>query len=80
MIVAASAVQGTSVMVATDMTGGMIDGSRAMAIARASVLTGHVLGSLMQALAGVAILIGVAFSLGFRSPGGPTAWLAAIGS
>jgi ABC-2 type transport system permease protein len=50
-----------------------------MAIARASVLTGHVLGSLIQTLAGMAILIGVAFGLGFRTTAGPLAWLATIG-
>jgi ABC-2 type transport system permease protein len=66
-------------MVAMDMTGGIIDRFRTMAIARASVLTGHVLGSLIQTLAGMAILIGVAFGLGFHSTAGPLAWLATIG-
>ena len=61
------------------MTGGIIDRFRTMAIARASVLTGHVLGSLIQTLAGMAILIGVAFGLGFRTTVGPLAWLATIG-
>ncbi len=79
LITVASAVQGTSIMVAMDMTGGIIDRFRTMAIARASVLTGHVLGSLIQTLAGVAILIGVAFGLGFRSSAGPVEWLAAFG-
>ncbi len=79
LITVASAVQGTSIMVAMDMTGGIIDRFRTMAIARASVLTGHVLGSLIQTLAGMAILIGVAFGLGFRSSAGPLEWLAMIG-
>jgi ABC-2 type transport system permease protein len=74
----ASAVQGTSIMVAMDMTGGIIDRFRTMAIARASVLTGHVLGSLLQTLAGLAILVGVALGLGFRPTGGPVEWLGAI--
>ncbi len=78
-ITVASAVQGTSIMVAMDMTGGIIDRFRTMAIARASVLTGHVLGSLIQTLAGMAILIGVAFGLGFHASAGPLHWLAAIG-
>jgi len=51
-----------------------------MAIARASVLTGHVLGSLIQTLVAIAVLIGVAFGLGFRSSAGPLHWLAAIGT
>ncbi|HEY4928788.1 MAG TPA: ABC transporter permease [Acidimicrobiales bacterium] len=79
LVTIASAVQGTSIMVAMDMTGGIIDRFRTMAIARASVLTGHVLGSLIQVMAGLTILIGVAFGLGFRSTAGPLEWLAAIG-
>ena len=79
LVIVASAVQGTSIMVAMDMTGGIIDRFRTMAIARASVLTGHVLGSLIQTLAGIAILIGVAFGLGFHATAGPLQWLAAIG-
>jgi ABC-2 type transport system permease protein len=79
LIALASAVQGTSIMVAMDMTGGIIDRFRTMAIARASVLTGHVLGSLLQILAGIGILIGVAFGLGFHSAAGPLHWFAAIG-
>ncbi len=79
LITVASAVQGTSIMVAMDMTGGIIDRFRTMAIARASVLTGHVLGSLIQTLVAIAVLIGVAFGLGFRSAAGPLHWLAAIG-
>jgi ABC-2 type transport system permease protein len=79
LITVASAVQGTSIMVAMDMTGGIIDRFRTMAIARASVLTGHVFGSLIQTLAGLAILIGVAFGIGFHSSAGLLEWLAAMG-
>ncbi len=79
LITVGSAVQGTAIMVATDMTGGIIDRFRTMAIARASVLTGHVLGSLIQTLAAMAILIGVAFGIGFHASAGPLHWLAAIG-
>jgi ABC-2 type transport system permease protein len=79
LIAVASAVQGTSIMVAMDMTGGIIDRFRTMAIARASVLTGHVLGSLIQTVAALVILTGVAFGLGFRATAGALAWLAAIG-
>jgi ABC-2 type transport system permease protein len=79
LITVASAVQGTSIMVAMDMTGGIIDRFRTMAIGRASVLTGHVLGSLIQTLAGIGVLIGIAFALGFQSSAGPLHWFAAIG-
>jgi ABC-2 type transport system permease protein len=79
LITIASAVQGTSIMVAMDMTGGIIDRFRTMAIARAAVLTGHVLGSLIQTLAAIGVLIAVAFALGFRSSAGPLEWFGAIG-
>jgi len=49
-----------------DMTGGIIDRFRTMAIARAAVLTGHVIGSLIQTLLGLAIVLGVALAVGFR--------------
>jgi ABC-2 type transport system permease protein len=79
LVTVAAAVQGTSIMVAMDMTGGIIDRFRTMAIARASVLTGHVLGSLIQTMGALAVLVGVAFGLGFRTTVGPMAWLAVIG-
>jgi ABC-2 type transport system permease protein len=65
--------------VAMDMTSGIIDRFRTMAIARASVLTGHVVASVIQALFGLAVVIAVAIALGFRSAAGPLAWLGAIG-
>jgi ABC-2 type transport system permease protein len=50
-----------------------------MAISRASLLTGHVLGSMIQTAISTALAIGVAVLLGFRSTGGLLAWIAAIG-
>jgi ABC-2 type transport system permease protein len=75
----AAAVQGTAIVVAMDMTGGIIDRFRTMAIARAAVLTGHVLASLIQALLSVGVVLGVAIALGFRPTAAPLDWLAAIG-
>src|ERR1035438_7117661 len=43
LMTVAAAVQGTAIVVAMDMTGGIIDRFRTMAIARSAVLTGHVL-------------------------------------
>jgi len=75
----AMAAQGTAISVATDMTTGIIARFRTMAIARASVLTGHVLGSMIQAMVSVALVLGVAVAIGFRPTAGPLAWLAAAG-
>lgn len=75
----ASAANGTSISIAMDMTEGIIARFRTMAIARVSVLTGHVIGSVIQAMFGVGVVLGVAFALGFRTGAGPLHWLAAIG-
>src|SRR6266567_2677657 len=66
MLTVASTAQGTALSVAMDMTEGIIARFRTMSISRASVLTGHVLGSLIQAVASVAVVIGVAVLVGFR--------------
>jgi ABC-2 type transport system permease protein len=79
LMTVAAAVQGTAIVVAMDMTGGIIDRFRTMAIARSAVLTGHVLASLVQALLSIGVVLGVAVALGFRPSAGPLAWLAAIG-
>jgi len=50
-----------------------------MAIARASVLAGHVIGSVIQTMLAVAVVLGVALLIGFRPTTGPVEWLAAIG-
>jgi ABC-2 type transport system permease protein len=48
-------------------------------VARSAVLTGHVLASLIQAVAGIAIVLVVAVALGFRPTANPLHWLGAIG-
>ncbi|BFU45258.1 ABC transporter permease [Krasilnikovia sp. MM14-A1004] len=72
-------VQGTAISIAMDMTEGIIARFRTMHIARVSVLTGHVLGSVIQAMVGLAIVIGVAVLVGFRPTAGPVGWLATAG-
>jgi ABC-2 type transport system permease protein len=72
-------VQGTAISVAMDMTEGIIARFRTMHIARVSVLTGHVLGSVIQAMVSLAIVIGVALLVGFRPTADPLAWLATAG-
>jgi ABC-2 type transport system permease protein len=50
-----------------------------MPIARASVLTGHVVGSVLQTLLSIGLLIGVALLMGFRPTADLIEWVAAIG-
>ena len=75
----AGAATGTSVSVAMDMTEGIIARFRTMAIARVSVLTGHVVGSMIQTMLGMAIVIGVALLVGFRPDADPVEWIATVG-
>jgi ABC-2 type transport system permease protein len=75
----ASAVQGTAISVAMDMTEGIIARFRTMAIARVSVLTGHVLGSLIQTMLGLAVVMGVAMLVGFDPNATAVEWLAVAG-
>ncbi|HEY2947035.1 MAG TPA: ABC transporter permease [Micromonosporaceae bacterium] len=79
IITVASAALGTAISVATDMTGGIIDRFRTMAISRAAVLTGHVIGSLLQTLAVLVLVAGVSLAIGFRSHATALEWLAAAG-
>ncbi len=79
LMTVAAAVQGTAIVVAMDMTAGITDRFRTMAISRVAVLAGHVLASLIQTLASIALVLGVALALGFRPTAGALDWLAAIG-
>jgi ABC-2 type transport system permease protein len=75
----AGTAQGTAISVAMDMTAGIIARFRTMAIARASILTGHVLGSVTQALLSLVVVLGVAIGVGFRPHASAVDWLAAAG-
>lgn len=79
LITVASAVQGTAIGVAMDMTEGIVARFRTMAIARSSVLTGHVLGSLLMILFQLTVVLAVALLIGFRPNATAIEWLAAGG-
>jgi ABC-2 type transport system permease protein len=78
LVTIAAAVQGTAIVVAMDMTTGIIDRLRTMAIARAAVLTGHVLASLVQVLFSLVVVLAVAIALGFRPTADALDWLGAF--
>lgn len=80
LMAVAGGATGTAISVAMDMTEGIIARFRTMAIARAAVLTGHVVGSVIQTMLGMAVVIGVALLIGFRPTAGPVEWIAAIGA
>jgi ABC-2 type transport system permease protein len=69
----------TALAVNRDMTEGVINRFRTMAISRASVLTGHVVVATVRTLVSSGLVVGVAMLLGFRPTGDPVRWLATIG-
>ena len=79
LITVAGVGTGTAISVSMDMTAGIIARFRTMAIARSSVLGGHVIGSVIQALLALGLVVIVAVLVGFRPMTGPVEWLAALG-
>ena len=76
MTVGASAAA-SAINVCMDMNEGIIARFRTMAIGRASVLTGQVLGSLIRTLVSGVLVVAVALLLGFRPTATPVEWLGA---
>jgi ABC-2 type transport system permease protein len=79
LLTMAATAQGTAISVAMDMTEGIIARFRTMPIARASVLTGHVLGSVIQAVLAVVVVLAVELALGFRPDASMVEWVAVAG-
>lgn len=79
LITIASGVAYTAYRLFLDMQGGIFDRFQSMPIARSSVLWAHVLTSLVANLVSVAIVIGVALLLGFRSGASFGAWPTVVG-
>jgi ABC-2 type transport system permease protein len=69
----------TAVDVASDMTGGIIDRFRSLPIRPTGVLTGHVVASMARNAISTALVIGIAFLIGFDAAASPLQWLGAIG-
>ncbi|WP_405894732.1 ABC transporter permease [Streptomyces sp. NBC_00104] len=70
---------GAALGVCMDMTEGIVNRFRTMSISRASFLTGHVLGTLVQTVFGTAVVTGVALAIGFRPDATVVEWLAVLG-
>ncbi len=69
----------TALAVNRDMTEGIISRFRTMAIARVSVLTGHVLGAVLRTVVSATLVVGVALLFGFRPAAGAGGWFATLG-
>jgi ABC-2 type transport system permease protein len=79
LITIASGISYTAFRLFTDLQGGIFERFQSMPIARPGVLWAHVLTSLAANVISLALVIGVAFALGFRTGAGPLAWLAVAG-
>lgn len=79
LVAVASVAQGTSMSVAMDMTEGIVARFRTMSIGRGAVLTGHVVGAVIQTVICLTVVLAVAIAIGFRPSATPVEWLAALG-
>ncbi|MBK0419322.1 ABC transporter permease [Leucobacter sp. CSA1] len=79
LITIASGVAYTAFRIFMDMRDGILERFRSMPVARSSVLWAHVLTSVVATLASLAIVVGVAIAIGFRSPANVLGWLAVAG-
>jgi ABC-2 type transport system permease protein len=79
LITIAGTAAGVAITVAMDMTEGITARFRTMAISRGSVLAGHVLANVIQAIIAVALVLGVGLLVGFRPTAGPVEWLGVAG-
>ena len=79
LITIASGVAYTSYRLFLDLAGGIVDRFRSMPVARPAVLWAHVLTSLVANAVSVALVVGVALLVGFRTGASVGAWLAVVG-
>ncbi|MGW4400289.1 ABC transporter permease [Amycolatopsis nivea] len=79
LITIASGIAYTAFRLFLDMKGGIFERFQSMPIARSAVLWAHVLTSVIANLISVAVVVLVAFAMGFRTSAGPLAWLAVLG-
>jgi len=79
LIAIASGVSYTTFRLFLDMKGGIVERLRSLPIARSAVLWSHVLTSMVANLISVAVVLGVALLLGFRTGADIGAWLAVAG-
>jgi ABC-2 type transport system permease protein len=79
LIAIASGIAYTALRVVTDRQQGLFARFHSMPVSRSSVLWAHVLASLVSNAISVAVIILVAFLMGFRSGAGVVAWLEVAG-
>jgi ABC-2 type transport system permease protein len=78
IMTAAAQLIGTSTQTSVDMTGGIFNRLRTMPIYAPSILLARVLSSVLQALASIAVVIGIGFLMGLSPDAGVLDWIAAL--
>lgn len=78
LITIASGIAYTAYRLFMDMQGGIFERFQSMPIARSSALWAHVLTSLVANLVSVAVVVGVALLMGFRTGATIGGWLAVV--
>jgi ABC-2 type transport system permease protein len=79
LIAIASGTAYTAFRIFTDMQKGIVARFKSMPIKRSAILWGHVLTSIVSNFISVAIIVGVALLMGFRSGAGIVEWLSVAG-
>jgi len=79
LLTAGYAAANTAVEVASDATNGIMDRFRSLPIRSTGVLTGHVVASMVRNAVSTALVIGVAFLVGFSPQASALEWLGALG-
>lgn len=79
IITIASGISYTAFRLFLDLQSGIYERFQSMPLARSAVLWAHVVTSVAANLASVALVVAVAWVMGFRSGAGPGAWLAVVG-
>ena len=79
LITIASGIAYTAYRLFLDLQGGIFDRFQSMPIARSAVLWAHVLTSVVANLISLAVVVGVALIIGFRTGAGLLGWLGVIG-
>lgn len=71
--------EGTMTAVTQDLNKGVIDRFRSMPMADGAVLVGRSVADMLQSAAGLLLMIGVGYAIGWRAHGGGWAFLGAVG-
>lgn len=79
IITVASGISYTAFRLFMDLQSGIFERFQSMPIARSSALWAHVITTLVANLISLAVVVGVAMVMGFRSPAGPLEWVSVTG-